>query len=194
MKKVAIGFLIISIFNLACKQNESKVAENGTNTTDSTEFFHVSQYIKSQIEEVDKTPYYIYRIGIVDEKKDSSSINTAIFKQLSEQFLKPDINDPSIKKSYTENIFHDQTTKSFTISYSTANPELGIKNIEVLLQEDGQTVKRVFIRKFINYTDSTAIEQLSWKAGERFNINRLVQMPDKSEIERQTIVVWNEKS
>jgi hypothetical protein len=35
---------------------------------------------------------------------------------------------------------------------------------------------------------------LSWKAAERFQINRLVQRKDEKENSQQTIVVWNEKS
>jgi hypothetical protein len=121
-------------------------------------------------------------------------INTLKYVQLANQFTTPDINDPNLKRHYIENIFHDQTTKTFTISYTTPNKDLEIQNIEILLQEDGQTVKRIFIRKFLNYSDSSGIEQLSWKAAERFQINRLVQRKDEKENSQQTIVVWNEKS
>lgn len=191
MKKVYFFILILYLL-YACRPNES-----GTNTSeatnDTTHFFEVVQYIKTQISEVNKTPYFIYKIDIADGKKDSATINTSVFNQISKRFLRPDINDRDLKKHYTENIFHDQTTKSFTISYTATDKELEIQNIEVLLQEDGQTVKRLFIRKFFNYKDSSAIEQLSWKPGESFQINRLVQKPGNKENSYLTNVVWNEK-
>jgi hypothetical protein len=65
--------------------------------------------------------------------------------------------------------------------------------MEILLQEDGQTVKRIFIRKFQNYSDSSVIEQLSWKGDESFQINRLVETKNEKGNPQQTIVVWNEK-
>jgi hypothetical protein len=191
MKKVYFFILILYLL-YACRPNESRTITSEA-TNDTTHFFEVVQYIKTQISEVNKTPYFIYKIDIAGGKKDSSAINTSVFNQISERFLRPDINDEDLKKYYTENIFHDQTTKSFTISYTATDKELEIQNIEVLLQEDGQTVKRLFIRKFFNYKDSSAIEQLSWKPGESFQINRLVQKPDNKENSYLTNVVWNEK-
>ncbi|HEX8461075.1 MAG TPA: hypothetical protein VF623_06580, partial [Segetibacter sp.] len=85
------------------------------------------------------------------------------------------------------------TTQSFTISYSATDKDLEIQNIEILLKDDAKTVKRIFIRKFINYTDSSAIEQLSWRPGESFQINRSVETADNTENTRQTTVVWNQK-
>ncbi len=193
MKNFLIFFLISASFYFGCKQNGSKGMSNEEKKNDTTHFFQVAEFIEAQIAEVNKTPYFIYKIYIIDGKKDSTPINTALFNQISAQFLKPDINDKALKKYYIESIFHDQTTKSFTISYTTRDKQLEIQNLDVLLQEDGQTVKRIFIRKFFNYPESTALEQLSWKPGESFQVNRLVQKRDNKENTYETKVVWNEK-
>ncbi len=194
MKKGRIFFIVTALFYFSCRQNKNQTNTSPAPKNDTTKFFQVSQYIQSEIAEVNKTPYYIYKITITDGKKDSIAVNTAVFNQISAQFLRPDINDSKLKKHYIENIFHDQTTNGFTMSYTTADKELEIQNIEVLLQEDGETVKRIFIRKFFNYRDSSAIEQLSWKPGQSFQINRLVQKPGDKENSYQTDIVWNEKS
>jgi hypothetical protein len=193
MKKIRLVLIILSLFYVWCKRNgtgENKEAEKA----DTTKFFQLTEYLKSQINEVNKTPFFIYKIDIVNGKKDSTAINTDVFNQLSKQFLTPDINDKNLKPHYTENIFEDQTTKGFTISYTAKDKQLEIQNVDILLSEDGQTVKRIFIRKFLNYPDSSAIEQLSWKPGESFQIIRSVQKPGNSEESRQTAVVWNPKS
>ena len=192
MKKACSVFRVFSIFYYSCEQNKTGAIQSPAN--DTAKFFQVTQYLRSQIAEVNKTPYYIYKLTITNGKKDSSAVDNAVFNVIAAQFLKPDINEADIKKYYKENIFHDQTTKSFTISYSTENKQLEIQNIEVLLQEDGETVKRIFIRKFFTYPDSSVIEQLSWKPDQRFQINRLVQKPNNQETSYQTDVVWNENS
>lgn len=194
MKKPGIFFLIPFLLYYSCGENENHTNTGKVSKNDTAKFFQVAQYIRTEIAEVNKTPYFIYKINITDGKRDSTPINTGVFNEAAARFLQPDINDKELKKYYTENIFHDQTTKSFTISYTTDNKQLEIQNIEVLLQEDGETVKRLFIRKFFNYSDSSAIEQLSWKSGERFQINRLVQKANNKENSYQTDVVWNEKS
>lgn len=205
MRTPVILFLF-SFFYFACKQNEqgaviSKAPEkvstriDTTTRNDTTHFFQVTQYLQSQIAEVNKTPYFIYEVVFRNGKKDSSAINTAVFNKISQQFLKPDINDTAFKKNYKESIFHDQTTKSFTISYTSSDKQLSLQNVDILLQEDGETVKRIFMRKFFSYPDSTAIEELSWKPNESFQINRLVQKEDNNkETTYETRVVWNEKS
>lgn len=191
---MCIVYLLSFLYCCSCQQKQNHVNTTQTVKNDTTKFFQVTQYIQSEIKAVNQTPYFIYRIVITNGKKDSSAINTSVFNQISAQFLTPDINNIQLKKFYTENIFHDQTTKSFTINYSTENKQLEIQNIQVLLQEDGETVKRIFIRKFFNYSDSSAIEQLSWKPGESFEINRLVQKSDNTENSYKTDVVWNQKS
>lgn len=185
--------MLFVLFYVSCKRNPNKATgEAGKN--DTTQFFQLTEYLQGQIKEINATPFFIYKVDIINDKKDSAAINTAQLNQLAQQFLTPDINDEKIKKYYTENIFEDQTTKGFTISYSTTNKELELQNVDILLNEDGQTVKRIFLRKFFNYGDSSAIEQLSWKPGESFQINRSVQRPGNNETSRQTLVVWNEKS
>ena len=126
-------------------------------------------------------------------KKDSSVSNNAEISELSKQFTSPDLNDPAVKKYFTETTFFDETTQTFSISYSTTNKALNLQNVDVLFKEDGETVKRIFIRKFYHYNDSSAIEQLSWKPDESFQISRLVQYPDSKETSRQITVVWNAK-
>lgn len=186
--------MALSVFYFSCKSNKTAENKDQTKGADTTKFFQLSQYFKSEIAAVNKTPFFIYKIDIINNKRDSTAITTSIFNHISSQFYKPDINDPQLKKYYKENIFFDETTKTFTISYSTENKELEIQNIDVLLQEDGETVKRIFIRKYYNYTDSSALEQLSWKTGESFQINRAIQKADNKEDTYQTMVVWDEKS
>jgi hypothetical protein len=193
MKKSHLFVLVLMLIIVSCKHKGSSVGKANAGD-DSTHFFQVSQYVNSQIEEVNKTPYFIYKITITNANKDSVAISTPQFVQLAQPFLKPDISSPDLKKNYTENIFHDQTTKTFTISYSTTNKELEIQNLDILLEEDGKTVRRIFMRKFFSYPDSSAFEQLSWKASESFQINRVVNTGDNKENTQQTIVVWNAKS
>ena len=193
MKKISALVLLIAFLYTACKSDKSN-GSSKVNENDTTKFFQVSQFLQGQIKEVNTTPFFIYRIDIINDKKDSSSINTTTFNELSKQFLTPDINDEKIKRYYNESIFEDQTTKGFTINYSTSNKELELQNVDILLNEDGQTVKRILLRKYFNYSDSSAIEQLSWKPDESFQVNRSVQKAGNSETTLQTMVVWNKKS
>ena len=191
--KIGLFILLSVLIGFGCSQKKNSPQQQ-SKTEDTTHYFQVAQYIQKQIEDVKQTPYFIYKLNVDNGVKDSIAITTPIFIQMAQPFIQADINSLPLKRNYIENIFHDQTTKTFTISYTTPNKDLEIQSIDILLQEDGQTVKRIFIRKFSNFNDSSAIEQLSWKADESFQINRLVQMADKNERSQQVTVVWNPKS
>ena len=184
--------LIFSIIIIiaGCKQH-SPPAANAAAGIDTTHFFEVKNYFQSQVNEVNKTPYFIYKIETNNTNRDSVPIDSKKFTEMAKEFLQTDINDPALKPLYHESIFYDQTTNSYTLSYTTANKTLPVQNIDVLLRDDAQSVKRIFIRKFSNNSDSSVIEQLSWKHNEQFQVSRLVQTPDKKETSRQILVVWN---
>ncbi len=193
MKIILIHLLgILSFLFFSCKSGSDNTPTKYNN--DTINFFQIRQFIQSQINEVNKTPYYIYKIEIINGKQDSTAINTAIFNQFASTFLSTDINDKNLKPYYKESTFEDQSTKSFTINYSTLNKELELQNLDIILDEDGKNVKRILARKFISYKDSSVIEQLSWKPGERLMINKSVLTVGNNEIQRQIIIVWNEKS
>ena len=191
MRKVKL--LCLCFLFVSCKQKPI-TAEKVTDK-DTTQFFQVSQFVQNQVNDVLKTPFYIYKKTIFNNNVDSSSISSQQFSHFAQPFLTPDINDPSLKKLYKETVFFDQTTKTYTLNYSAINKELEIQNIDVILKEDASTLKRIFIRKFFSYSnDSSAIEQLSWKPNEQFQVSRMVQIPGKPEAVRQTIIVWNQKN
>jgi len=181
-------FILVTL--VACKQ-QSSTENDVSDGVDTTRFFQVKDYFQNQVAEVNKTPFFIYKIVTVDGNRDSVPIDTRAFTELAKQFLQPDINDPLLKHFYHESVFRDQTTNSYTLSYNTANKTLPVQTIDVLLRDDAETVKRVFIRKFYHNSDSSVIEQLSWKHNEQFQVSRLVQTPDKKETSQQTLVVWN---
>lgn len=190
MNKVIACTIVASTIFIACGQQPKQPVQAQITSSDTTLYFQVAQFIKGEIAEVNRTPFFIYKISGVNNQRDSTPINTAQFTVLAQSFLSPDISQPPLKNQYSESVFFDETTNNYAISYTTSNKELEVQNVEVLLNEDGETVKRVFIRKFYNYADSSAIEQLSWKTGENFQINRLVQGSSNKEKSYRTQVVW----
>ena len=188
MRILLFSFLI---FLICCKQKPGISPK--TSITDTVHFYEVGQFITSQTADVKKTPYYIYKKTTIDGRKDSLQIDPTQFENLAQQFKVVEINKDPLKGEYVETVFFDQTTRTYTLNYSTKNKALVVQNIDVLLYEDAATLKRIFIRKFYNYnTDSSAIEQLSWKPNEQFQVSRVVQKPGQKENMYQLIVVWNE--
>lgn len=184
--------LLISITFVQCKQKHTKTID--TSVSDSTKFFPVTDFIQTDINDVLQTPYFIYKL--TEHKsggRDSAVVSREEFKILANQFLQKNIATPELKPFYRETVFHDLSTKSFTITYSTLNHEPDVQQVLILLNDSTNKLSRIFIFCSSNKNDSSVTEQFNWKAGRSFQINRFIKRKDGSEYEEHNTVVWNDK-
>ena len=175
---------------MACNNNSSTSSQKEINN-ETVQFFQVSNFIQSQLDEIQKTPYFIFKKNIVNSKTDSTVINTTNLIDLAQPFLNADIT-PDIKKYYKESAFEDLTTKSITFNYGANKNDLPIQNIDILLHQETQKCKRIFIKKFYESGDTTFTQQLNWKANESFQI--ITSFSTAKNPQEQTshlMVVWN---
>jgi hypothetical protein len=195
MKKIFFAFIVLafvsSFFASSCKSNsgnnEAKVFNN-----DTVNYFSISNFIKQQIDTVAKTPYYIYKLTLENNKRDSVQVLNTNFATVAKVFIDADINTPAIKKYYKEDIFHDLSTKSLTITYTSSNPALPVRSIAIMLNEEEQKVMRIDIRKVYNKADSTISESLTWKPNNSFSIAKVASKGNIDAPSVQTSVIWND--
>ncbi len=195
MKHLLLTISILSIITISCKNNKENKATKATtptNTVDTSHFFDTKSFFQTEIKDVTTTPYFMYIITTRDEKKkDSSHLTTTEFVRLAQEFLAQDITQKELKPSYKEDVFRDLSTKSITFSYSTKNKDLDVQNIDVLLDEESNKVKFIFIRSQKISKDSTIITQLNWKRAKNFLINRAVLKSDGTKYSTQQFVSWD---
>jgi hypothetical protein len=153
-------------------------------------FLCIARFFKDQLAYAQSLHTPIYRVTIKDGKKDSASLNQEAFKQLAGIFLSKDISAPNIKVLYRESVFRDLGTKSYTLSYTTAHDNAIIREINILLDEESNNVKRVFIRSQYNKGDTSITEQCNWKAYKSFQVNRYLHAGHYSSTELN-YVNWN---
>ncbi len=195
MKQLVFSLFILMFVLLSCKNKQEQkapAAPASTATADTTKFFDVKGFIESEIKDVTTTPYFLYTITTRDDKKrDSAHVTTTEFVRLAQEFLAQDITQSELKPFYKEEVFRDLSTKSITFSYSTRNKDLDVQNIDVLLDEESNKVKFIFIRSQKITKDSTVITQFNWKRAKNFLINRSVLRSDGSKYSTQQFVSWN---
>lgn len=188
-----LSLLLLVIVN-GCKpkkDNTPSVPEKA-NTYDTSTFYDVKGFFESEINDVKASPYFISSKIIKDnKKKDSLAITNKDFVVLAKQFLDKDITQKEIKHFYKEDIFRDLTTKSITFSYTTRNQELEIQNLDVLLDEETNKVKFVFIRTYKKEGGASVFTQMNWYKGNSFLINTTVIKSDASKSTTQQYVNWH---
>ncbi len=192
MKTVPL-FIPLLLCLYACKQKQP-VQSPPVYENDTVHFFPVKDFIQSQIREVDSIPYFLYAITEKEGKRDSAALSREAFNQATAVFTRYDINDPAVKKFYSEAVFNDESTRSYTIHYATGNRELPVQSMDILLSQDDQHVKRIFITLLQNKGDSTVFSRLGWKTGESCTIVSSTPGNAGKGSTAETTFVWNKKN
>ena len=137
-------------------------------------FFPVPDYIGGQLRFVDSFQMPISKSVSINGKIISQGVlPDAEFHLLAAYFRQPDISNPSIKKFYTESSFADQGIPSVTLSYTTTQPGLEIRKIDVIIEPDpvkSDKVKTIYMEKTLQANDTIIRQKLYWKANHNFQI------------------------
>lgn len=140
---------------------------------------------------LENSPVQPYKIYISAAGKDSTNISKEEVNELAQMFLNDSITALGTKEKYTEDIFQDQTTASYTFSYTSKDTLLPIQRIMVLLDTATQQVKNIIYNITRSYPDSTVTEMLWWKNNKGFTILQQSTLPGGTEQKRQLQVGWN---
>lgn len=174
----------------SCKNKPA--TSSAKTTTDSSKFYPLADFIQEQMAYVDLRNFEIYQKHQTATKTDSSIISKEQFKQLAASFLPFDISTSDKKQSYTETLFHDLSTASYTLNYKSSQATDLVKNMDILLDEQTKMVKRVFIVSELQKADSSIMEHHSWTANKQFQITRTLETASGRSNETTT-VYWIRK-
>ena len=192
-KYCSIYFLLFIVFIFSsCHNKDSKKELNGNNENDTLVYYPVNQYLRSQLSGIESSTKQPYKITITGSGKDSTIITKEEVKSLAQLFLNDSITAFGMKEKYTENIFQDQTTASYTFSYTSKDTLLPVQRILVLLDTATQQVKNIIYSIARASADSTITEMLWWKNDKGFTILSSLKLPGGTEKKRQIQVGWIE--
>jgi len=161
-------------------------------STATTAYLPVADYLRSEISYVDSTPLAIQKYTTLNNRKDSSFIQQEEFNRLAKEFLLPELATDSFKNNYSESSFMDKTTGYLTFTYSTRNKELPLQRVDVLAAPGSNMnkVKSVYLQKHSVEGDTIIVKKMFWQMGHNFLILTSSQLPGKAPLERQLKVVW----
>lgn len=194
MKYSFVAVFCLLLIAIACNTNQAvKKPDNKLPIADTGRFYPLADFFKEQIRYVDLHDFPIYRITVKNGKRDSSAITKDTFAAIAAGFLRRDISEPGQKILYKESVFEDLSTASVTFNYTTADPNVLVQNIDILLDEQTKMVKRVFIRSSYKLGDTTVQEQYNWKANKSFQINQTMSTANGYQSTEFNFINWNDK-
>ena len=193
MKQLSFLFLFLIVVLTACKSGKEEKGDANA-TTDSTKFYPVGDFFRAQIRYVDLRNFSIYKISTKDGKKDSTVLTKDEFVNWVSQLLARSIFAPKYDSSqYKETVFHDLTTQSLTLNYAPLNRDALVQNIDVLLNDETNIVKTIYIKSIYTNGDTTIVEQCNWKADKSMHQNRVLSTKAGYTSSEINYINWNDK-
>lgn len=189
----SFGVLLFTIFLLACGNSTQNKTATQQPIADTAKFYPIDQFIREQIQYVDLRNFIITksnsisnlvnknRLNITDTSQATHTNQLVISKEAftieAAAFLTEAIAFSKQKYLYKETVFQDLSTASYTINYTAINTATPIQRVDILLSEETNILKRLFIRKNILIKDTIITQQYSWIANESFQINSSAEAP-----------------
>lgn len=189
MIKSIISGVLFSILLLSCGEPVEPITQLQA-SPDSVQFYATTKFFKDQVDYISilKKPIYLYHT--VNNKTDSILIDSLQFSSLTNEFITKDISSPEIKRNYKETVFQDASTSSYNLNYTTVNPNVIVQGVDILLDEETNQVKRIFIRSKLTKGDTTIQEKHNWHAFKGFQISRSLTTPNGYQSTEITEVRW----
>lgn len=168
--------LITLTLVLSCKGKYSTVEEKKNLQSDTAKFYPISQFIQDEMQYVDLRDFIITETKLNENGDTVFAKKVNIAKPLTkDEFLSAamEIKNKAVwfsnnKHLYKETVFQDLGTESYTINYQSEKAD--IKSIDLLLNEQTNLPKRLFIREITKEQEKTITAQYSWIAGKQFTI------------------------
>ncbi|MBS1946927.1 MAG: hypothetical protein JST47_04095 [Bacteroidetes bacterium] len=189
MKKIFVFTAILSGIAFACKNKQKKetIRQQGKEN-----FFHVYQFLQSEIQYVDSLPIGIAKYATYNNKTDTFYIKMPEFDKIAGGFLCNELKPEIFEKEFSESAFMDQTTHSATFTYAAQNPELELQRVDVLAKTNESTnnVSSVYLEKTKHSSDTLIQQKLLWRTRTSCEIITSEQAPGKKPVISQTKLVW----
>ncbi|MEO6314184.1 MAG: hypothetical protein ABIU63_06705 [Chitinophagaceae bacterium] len=192
-------FAFTCLLMTAC-QNNTPVAnpEKNAAVKDSVpaqqDFFPVPDYIGGQLKIIDSLQLPISLAVTINNK---TRLTTATDKQLrafADEFRRPDISDPAVKKLYTQTSIADQSDPSVTLIYTTTDTSLPIQKINVYVKPDpvaNDKVSGIYIEKMFTRNDTVFNKKLYWKTGRNMQVTTEMKVGGKQLPVEQVKITWD---
>lgn len=184
---------IVIIIALACN-NQVELQQDKGQAIQKSEIFPVESFFAGQVHVVDSLQLPVFKYMISDNRVDSVLISLDEFKILANEFMEPDISQPSLSRHYKETGFADQSIPSVTLNYSTTKKDLEIQRMDVVINPNpvlNDKVRSIYIEKITKSKDSSILKKLYWKTNKHFQIITFTQSGNQQAAISRLKVVWD---
>ena len=196
MYKIIIAFATIALLSTSCKNKKNTPEKQASKATaDTTKGFPIIDLLREDVEDVKKTPYYLYKKTAIGEGglyKDSIQVSREDFAKMLSPILSINTIDSIAKGKFKEVAFHDLSTQSYSIITTPTSNNNQLKSITTLLNDETNKLKNIFFVFEKTTADSSVKTTYFWKAGKSLRISKSVESKGKKAMEEKQFINWND--
>lgn len=193
-----VGCLVLC-FLFACQSNQREKLVTDTPIADTAKFYPIEKFIQDEIQYVDLRDFTITETYVYDNGDTVNAKGVNSQKQLTkDEFISEarEIKNMSLwfsknKNLFRETLFQDLGTESYTINYQSEKAD--IKNIDLLLNQQTNLPKRLFVRQIAMDQGNTITVQYSWIAGKQFSIAKSIHNGRRIIWQSNKTIQWKNK-
>lgn len=154
---------------IACNNNKPANTLSNKEVTDTAKYYPIAGFITDEMKYVDLRNFIIVERLSKGNDTSSHEISKDDFLLAASVVLEQAQWFTANKYLFNESFFQDLGTESYTINYSSNKAP--INNIDLLLNQQTNLPKRLYIRVIQQSADTTITKQFSWIANKQFVIS-----------------------
>lgn len=189
-KYAMYGSVLLAFVLNACNTNNQKKNKQLANVADTAKYYPITDFIDEQIRFVELRNFTIEKTVAIGATKLHTSLSKSDFVKEVHAVLTIVRSFNNNKHLYKESVFQDLGTESYTINYTALDTSLPLQRIDVLLSEQTNIIKRLFVREIKQMNDTVFTQQISWLADHSFQISSSKELAGIGHT-TSTTVVWN---
>ena len=156
--------------------------------------FPVTEFLKGQLKEVEKSPVTPLKTTILNGHVDSAWTSRDSIRDFATPFLTPIIDSASLSAYFNGDSFLDQTINSVTLSYEANDKlpaDIPLRGIDIYVDPTENTITKVYLLKETNVGPLNTKVQLTWKTNEWCSIVTITQNNGEKPVIKEEKMTWS---
>lgn len=173
------------IYMTGCKPSENKE----TAVAPTTDFYPITQYIISELNQLDSIPLAIIKYSTRASTTDTSIISKPEFRKIANSLISADVSLPDRSDQFEETSFLDATLGTLSLTYRPIkNASVTINQLDVLLNQTNSKVLSVYAET----REGDSLKKMLWTPNRSFQVTTLTTTHNGTEQVLQERYVWND--
>ena len=153
-------YALLFFFFIAC--NQSSKEKN---------HFPIHAFLVEELAKIDSLPIAIILTRETIGKADTAVVDKKDFRTLAIQLIGIDFQEKKYKHKYKELVLEDVALGNISIGYTTEEPNLPIRKIELNIDAGTNTIKSIFAERQDKVGEQMLIKKILWTAATELMVN-----------------------